>query len=574
MYGIDTNILVYMFDAASIYQNEAKIFIAESLKKEKIAIAEFTLFEFYSVITDGRKVKTPLGPFEANAIIQDFYESADFEVFSLLEEKLYNIFSYAKENNIKRNDVYDLKIAYTLKSNEIKTIYTANTKDFKRFDFLEAINPFKQNAILHAPCPKRYIPYSRQSIDEKDVASVCSVLRSDWLTQGPKIKEFEDAIAAYCGAKFVVAVSSGTAALHIACLAAGLGKDDTLWTSPNTFVASANCALYCRAKPGFVDINSLTYNMDVDSLEAKLSGAAKTDSLPEIVIPVHFAGQSCEMERIYNLSKKYNFKIIEDACHALGGSYKGNKIGSCRFSELTVFSFHPVKHITTGEGGSITTNNQDLYEKLLLLRTHGITKTPEKFIKKDLAFGNPDFTNSQSLAQTAGRIAPGQAEINNLQSVSPWYYQQIDLGMNYRITDIQSALGLSQLDQLDQFILKRRELAQRYNTLLEGLPLTLPFQHEDTYSAFHLYVIKVNERDCNMTREGVFKGLRDKNIGVNVHYIPVHTQPFYQQMGFHFGQFPRAEEYYQSAITLPLFPSMTHDDQDFIVNSLKEIISG
>jgi UDP-4-amino-4,6-dideoxy-N-acetyl-beta-L-altrosamine transaminase len=410
-----------------------------------------------------------------------------------------------------------------------------------------------------SPSTMPFIPYGRQSIDEKDVAAVCSVLRSGWLTQGPKIKEFEDVIAAYCGAKYAVAVSSGTAALHVACLAAGLGKDDTLWTSPNTFVASANCALYCGAKPDFADINSLTYNMDVDKLEAKLIEAAKTNSLPKIVIPVHFAGQSCEMERIYELSNKYNFKIIEDACHALGGSYKNKKIGSCVFSDMAVFSFHPVKTLTAGEGGMILTNNEELYETLLILRTHGITKTPEKFTNKDLAFDKPYFTNPKS-------------EIDNLQLVNPWYYEQIDLGMNYRITDIQASLGISQLTHLDEFVSRRHELAQQYNKSLSSLPLILPYQHPDNYSAFHLYVVRLKLDKINKTRKEVFEFLHKKGIGINVHYIPVHIQPYYEKQGFEYGQYPEAENYYEEAITLPLYPSMTEKEQQKVINSLHEVL--
>jgi dTDP-4-amino-4,6-dideoxygalactose transaminase/mRNA-degrading endonuclease toxin of MazEF toxin-antitoxin module len=272
---------------------------------------------------------------------------------------------------------------------------------------------------------ENYISYARQSIDDRDVFSVVRTLRSDYLTQGPKIKQFEELLAEYCGAKYAVAVSSGTAALHVACLAAGLGRDDALWTSSNTFVASANCALYCDAKLDFVDINSLTYNMDVDKLEAKLIEASKTDSISKIVIPVHFAGQSCDMEQIYHLGKDYNFTIIEDACHAIGGSYKGMKIGSCKFSDMTVFSFHPVKIVTTGEGGMVLTNKDDLYQKLIRLRTHGITRD--------------------------NQFMEGESD-------GPWYYQQIELGMNYRMTDIQAALGLSQLDRIDEFIARRREL--------------------------------------------------------------------------------------------------------------------
>ena len=381
------------------------------------------------------------------------------------------------------------------------------------------------------------IPYARQSIDYRDIFSVVKTLRSDYLTQGPKIKEFEDAIAEYCGAKYAVAVSSGTAALHIACLAAGLGKGDTLWTSPNTFVASANCALYCSAKPDFVDINSLTYNMDVDKLEAKLIKAAEADTLPKVVIPVHFTGQSCEMERINDLSKKYNFKIIEDACHALGGSYKNKKIGSCEFSDMAVFSFHPVKSLTTGEGGMILTDNEELYEKLLYLRTHGITRESQ-FME-----GNPD---------------------------GPWYYQQIDLGMNYRITDIQASLGISQLKRIDDFVSKRHELAQQYNKSLSGLPLVLPYLHPDNYSAFHLYVVRLKLDKTDKARKELFVFLREKGIGVNVHYIPVHTQPYYRSLGFDFGDFPLSEEYYESAVTLPLYPSMTMIEQDHVIDALKE----
>jgi len=387
---------------------------------------------------------------------------------------------------------------------------------------------------------ENYIPYGRQSIDDKDVFCVVKTLRSDYLTQGPKIKQFEELLAEYCGTKYAVAVSSGTAALHIACLAAGLGRDDALWTSPNTFVASANCALYCGAKPSFVDINSLTYNMDVDKLEAKLIEAAKTDSLPKIVIPVHFAGQSCEMERIYDLSKKYNFKIIEDACHALGGSYKKEKIGSCGFSDMAVFSFHPVKALTTGEGGMILTNNEELYEKLLYLRTHGITRE-SKFME-----GDPD---------------------------GPWYYQQIDLGMNYRITDIQASLGISQLKRIDDFVSKRYELAQQYNKSLSSLSLILPYLHPDNYSAFHLYVVRLKLDKINKTRKEVFGFLREKEIGVNVHYIPVHIQPYYKKQGFEYGQYPEAENYYEEAISLPLYPSMNKDDQNYVIQFLKEILN-
>lgn len=383
------------------------------------------------------------------------------------------------------------------------------------------------------------IPYGRHWIDKEDIEAVVGVLKGNWLTQGPYVEQFEHAVAEYCKVKYAVAVSSGTAALHIACLAAGLGKGDTLWTSPNTFVASANCALYCGAKPDFVDIDSCTYNISINALEAKLSESGEMGRLPKIVIPVHFAGQSCEMEKIHWLSKKYGFTVIEDACHAIGGSYKGMKIGSCTFSDMAVFSFHPVKIITTGEGGMILTNNNDLYQKLILLRTHGITR-------------NSAFMEGESEGD--------------------WYYQQIELGMNYRITDIQAALGLSQLRRIDKFVSRRHELVQRYNETLSDIPLTLPWQHPDTYSAFHLYVVRLKLKEISKTRKEVFDFLRKKGIGVNVHYIPVHTQPYYRKLGFPSGQFPEVERYYEEAVTLPLFPSMTEEEQDYIISVLRETL--
>lgn len=386
----------------------------------------------------------------------------------------------------------------------------------------------------------KIIPYGRQWIEEKDIRAVVNVLKSDYLTQGPVIEQFESAVAKYCGAKYAVAVSSGTAALHIACLAAELGKGDILWTSSNTFVASANCALYCGAKPDFVDIDPHTYNISVDAMKAKLSKAEKNDSLPKVVVPVHIAGQSCDMEQIYRLGKDYNFTIIEDACHAIGGSYKGMKIGSCKFSDMAVFSFHPVKIVTTGEGGMVLTNKEDLYQKLIRLRTHGITRDTQ-FMEDE--------------------------------SDGPWYYQQIELGMNYRMTDIQAALGLSQLDRIDEFVVRRRELVYRYNELFSDFPLTIPWQNSDAHSAFHLYVVRLKLDKIKKTRREVFEELREKGIGVNVHYIPVHIQPYYRRLGFSYGQFPEAEKYYEEAITIPLYPSMAENEQDYVVETLREVLS-
>ncbi len=382
------------------------------------------------------------------------------------------------------------------------------------------------------------IPYGRQDISEEDIQSVVEVLRSDWLTQGPAVERFEQEVARYCGAKYAVAVSSATAALHIACLAAGLKSGDALWTSPNTFVASANCGLYCGAHPDFVDIDPRTYNLSVDALEEKLARAEKQGRLPGVVIPVHFAGQSCDMDAIAELGKRYGFAVIEDASHAIGGRYRDTKVGSCAFSDMTVFSFHPVKIITTGEGGMVLTNRQDLYEKLVRLRSHGITRDPV--------------------------FMEGESD-------GPWYYQQIELGFNYRITDIQAGLGASQMRRLDQFVERRRNLAERYDSLLAGLPLTLPWQHPDAYSSFHLYVVRLRLDLIGKTHRQVFEELRQHGIGANLHYIPVHTQPYYQKMGFRKGDFPEAERYYGEAISLPLYPGLTGNEQDYVVLTLRNI---
>ncbi|MDX2212939.1 MAG: UDP-4-amino-4,6-dideoxy-N-acetyl-beta-L-altrosamine transaminase [Oculatellaceae cyanobacterium bins.114] len=384
-----------------------------------------------------------------------------------------------------------------------------------------------------------FIPYGRQDITQHDIDAVVEVLQSDWITQGPTIDRFEQAVAAYCRVQYAVAVSSATAALHIACLAAGLGNGDYLWTSPNTFVASANCGLYCGSKVDFVDIDPQTYNLSVAELKRKLRWAEEQGCLPKLVIPVHLAGQSCEMEAIASLAQKYQFCVIEDASHAIGGRYQQQPIGSCQFSDMTVFSFHPVKIITTGEGGMVLTNRADLYENLIRLRTHGITR-------------NPNLMQGESHG--------------------PWYYQQIELGFNYRMTDIQAALGLSQLQRLDEFVRRRRFLADRYNQLLQDLPIILPWQHPDTESSFHLYVIRLKLDKIEKTHRQVFEALRRWNIGVNLHYIPIHIHPYYQQLGFQWGDFPTAEHYYQEAITLPIYSGLTEDDQDRIVAILREIL--
>lgn len=384
-----------------------------------------------------------------------------------------------------------------------------------------------------------FIPYARQDISQDDIQAVVDVLQSNWLTQGPAIGRFETAVAAYCGAKYAVAVNSATSALHIACLAVGLGRGDVLWTSPNTFVASANCGLYCGAAVDFVDIDPLTYNMSATQLENKLLVTKNTGKLPKVVIPVHFAGQPCEMDKIGALANQYGFTTIEDASHAVGGRYKQGRVGCCQYSDMTVLSFHPVKIITTGEGGMVLTNRRDLYDKLVLLRSHGITRDPDRM--EDASRG-------------------------------PWHYEQVGLGFNYRITDIQAALGTSQLQRINDFVARRRVLAGRYATLLKDAPLTLPWQHPDAHSAFHLYVIRLQLTKDGKTRRQVFEALRGRGIGVNVHYIPVHTQPYYRSMDFKHGDFPQAEKYYAEAISLPMYYGLKDAEQEFIVAQLAEVL--
>ena len=381
------------------------------------------------------------------------------------------------------------------------------------------------------------IYYGHQHITEKDIQAVERVLHSDWLTQGPAIEAFEKKVANYCGAKYAVAVTNATSALHIACKAAGLGERDVLWTSPITFTASANCGRYCGADVDFVDIDDKTYNMSVAELRHKLETAVKK---PKVVIPVHLAGQSCDMEAIKALADEYGFKIIEDASHATGADYKNTKVGSCRYSDMTVFSFHPVKIVTTGEGGIVLTNNKELYEKLKLYRSHGITR------------------DSDLMTQEAD---------------GPWYYQQIELGFNYRMTDMQAALGCSQMDSLDEFVARRRYLVKRYNEKLKNLPLRTPYQDEATNPSWHIYIIRVDFTKVKLSKKEIFARMRDSGIVLNLHYIPVHTQPYYQKLGFQKGDFPVSEKYYEEAITLPLYYDLTDEQQDEVIEALKEVLA-
>ena len=503
---------IYLF--SDVYYNPILVSeLARAIEK----LIEKKCSGIYNVVSDERISKLDFGLKIAN-------------VFSL-DKKLIDSYSISS-----RNDLVDRPSEMSLSNSKLKSekIYIKpideQIKDLKiQFD----------NSVVNLNV-KKVIPYGRQNISEEDIKSVVDVLKSDYLTQGPEVPNFEKAIANYTNSKFGVAVNSATSALHISCMALGLSKNDILWTSPITFVASANCALYCGAKVDFVDIDSKTYNMSTKALSEKLEIAKKENKLPKIVIPVHLSGQSCEMEEIHKLSKQYGFKIIEDASHAIGAKYKNEPVGNCKYSDITVFSFHPVKIITSGEGGMCTTNSQDLANLLCRFRSHGITRYKHEMTKK------PD---------------------------GPWYYQQINLGYNYRMTDIQAALGLSQLKRLDDFIIKRHKIVKKYNLAFADKPIITPLQSLNNYSSFHLYIIRIKNAGHGFTRLDLFKKLREAGILVNIHYIPVYQQPYYEKIGYKKSDYPESEKYYEEAISLPIHTILSDEEQEYVIENVLNFLS-
>ena len=568
MVGIDTNILLYAYDKGSPLHEEAKALIGSMLGEDGIAISDLSLLEFFSVATDGRKMTNPLLAEEALKVIESIWSAEEFLVCAGNAEVMRNAFRYAAELNILRYGINDVYIATSLAEKGIRRVLTRNTKDFKQFDFIEAINPFSQStesieqsayspssiALLSAPCASRMIPYARQSIDEKDVASVCKVLRSEFLTTGPKVAEFEKAVADYVGAKHAVAVSSGTAALHAAMFALGIAPGDEVIVPPMTFAATANCILYQGGTPVFADVDPNTLLIDPPQVAAKITPKTKA------IIGVDYAGQPCDWDALREIAKRHNLYLVDDGCHALGAEYKGKKVGS--LADLTIFSFHPVKHITTGEGGMVVTDDEGYAERMRIFSTHGITRDPKYF---------------SSLT----------SDLRPLTAESSWFYEMVDLGYNYRITDLQCALGISQLKMLPKFLQRRREIAARYDealTAISGIkplglrtdvlsakePATLHAQCSGLSThAYHLYVIRLNAID----RAKVFKALREHGVGVNVHYIPIHLHPYYRKrFGTGPGSYPIAEKVYEEIISLPMFPGMIDKDVEKVIEAVKKVM--
>ena len=521
------------------YRESFSDFIYDNLKSKK-SISLFTDVYY-----------TPIIVSELSRVIEKLIEKNCSGIYNVVSNeritkydfgvKMCNEFSLDKNliNKISiksRNDLVQRPSEMSLSNNKLNNAgiqikpLSAQLKELK----------FQLSKIENRFYEKKIIPYGRQDISQEDIIAVNDVLNSDFLTQGPIVLNFENELANYTKSKFAIAVNSATSALHISCMALGLEENDIVWTSPISFVASANCALYCGAIVDFVDIDPNTYNLSVESLTIKLKKAQVENKLPKIVIPVHLSGQSCDMEKIYKLSLKYGFKIIEDASHAIGGKYKNEPVGSCSYSDITVFSFHPVKIITSGEGGVCTTNSSEIANMLCRFRSHGITRHQSEMTKK------PD---------------------------GPWYYQQLDLGFNYRMTDIQAALGLSQLKKLDSFIIKRHKIAKKYDEAFKDKPIVTPYQDLNNYSSYHLYIIRINNEAQGLTRLDLFNKLRDAGILVNIHYIPIYQQPYYAKYVYSHSDFPNSEKYYEQAISLPIHTKLSIEDQDFVIENILNFLS-
>jgi len=549
---VDTNILVYAHNKDSAYFTQAKSLLVDLIDKGGFSISTLILFEFFAVITNGRKVEAPLSSETALCVIDDMIRSENIAILHVNND--YDFFQWLSDyiKMTKRYQIYDTSIAYAMFKNEVRELYTNNTKDFKKFDFIEAVNPFSPSAMPSAPCAKRIIPYARQSIDEKDVATVCSVLRSDWLTTGPKVTEFEQAVAEYVGAKHAVAVSSGTAALHAAMFALGIRPEDEVIVPPMTFSSTANCIVFQGGTPVFADVDRDTLLIDPAKVEEKITEKTK------VIIGVDYAGQPCDWDKLREIGDRYNLRLVADGCHALGAEYKGKKVGAV--ADMTAFSFHPVKHITTGEGGMITTDNADYANRMRIFRNHGITTDHHQREKR-----------------------------------GTWFYEMTDIGYNYRMTDFQCALGISQLRKLPKFLKRRHEIAARYDEALVDIsgiePLglradVLPAAQSArgrgqskekapsnstpcSLHSYHLYVVKIDFKALGIDRETLFTNLRENGIAVNVHYILVYLHPFYRdKFNFESGLCPNAEAAYEQIVSVPMFPRMTDEEVKKVIVEL------
>ena len=521
--GVDTNILIYAHDRSSVFADKSVELLSRLRDGGRVAIASLSLLEFFAVMTDGRKIRRPLSPEEASDIIKDFLEADEFLILYDAEEVHKETIAHAATHRISRYRINDVQIAKTFEHHGISTIYTFNIKDFRQFDSIKAINPFEGKKEAAPRIEKPFIPYGRQSIDEQDVASVCSVLRSDWLTTGPKVDEFERAVADYVGAAHGAAVSSGTAALHCAMYALGIGPGDEVIVPPMTFAATANCVGYQGGTPVFADVEPNTLLIDPAEVEKKITDRTRA------IIAVDYAGQPCDYDALRGIADRHGLFLVADGCHALGAEYRGRKVGT--LADMTIFSFHPVKHIATGEGGMVVTDREEYVEKIRLFRNHGIT-----------------------------------TDHRQREALGSWYYEMVEMGYNYRMTDIQCALGISQLKKLPAFLERRREIAARYDRAFAGVDQVLPMAaRSDVSHVYHLYVVRV----AKANRSLLFRQLRSAGIGVNVHYIPVHLHPFYRKrMNTGPGQCPVAEGAYQRVLSLPIYPAMTDDEVDRVIGEV------